>query len=52
VRDTDHLVVARQLPQLLTHDLSASSADTGINLVEDQGRRCIGSRENGLQREH
>src|SRR6266516_4015336 len=32
---TDDLVIAGKLPQLFSHDLSAASADTGVNLVED-----------------
>src|SRR3990172_968114 len=52
VGDAQHLVVARQAPQLLPHDAADAPADPLIDLVEDQSRRLVGASQDALQAEH
>src|SRR5947209_5678635 len=52
MRDTNHLVIAGQLPQLFAHYLSASPTDTGIDFVKNQRWRGISRGKNGFQGQH
>src|SRR5579885_1699416 len=52
VRDANDLVIARKLPELLAHDLTAAPADTSIDLIKDEGGRGISISEDGFEREH
>ena len=42
----------RDLPELLRYLLCRPTGDTGIDLIEDQGRNLIAVREHGLDGEH
>src|SRR5688500_6417398 len=50
--DDDHLVILRERPECLANDLTGSSADTDVDLVEDHGRSLVGFGEDRLQSQH
>src|SRR5690348_16881137 len=52
VGNTDDLVVSSELPELLTDDLTAASADACIDFIKNESRCCICTGENGFEREH
>src|SRR5258705_13163675 len=52
MRDREYLVLLRNPPQRVADLQSYSAADARIDLVEDQSRHLIDSRQNRLEREH
>jgi hypothetical protein len=52
VRDAEHLVLARELPELLADHVPHATADALVQLVEDQDRRLVDGRQCALQRQH
>src|SRR6266568_6151757 len=52
MRYTNYLVITGKSPQLLSHNLAASSTDTGVDFIEDERRGGICHREDGFQGQH
>jgi hypothetical protein len=52
MRDREHLVRTGDVAHRISHHESRATANAGIDLVEDERRHAIESREDGLERQH
>ena len=52
VGDAENLMLSSDVRQAFRYFLGSSSADAGVNLIEDQGRDIVRIGEDGLDRQH
>ena len=52
VGDAENLMLSSDVRQAFRYVLGSSSADAGVNLIEDQGRDIVRIGEDGLDRQH
>src|SRR5579885_2087016 len=52
VSDANHLMVGSQIPQFFPNNLTTAPTDATVNLIENQGWRRVGCRQDGFQRQH